>query len=234
MFKNAIDFKKMPKLLLIFGLFMFSSLFQLLLEPFVDFDIYHPSNFQNLLLTCFSDMCLLIILVIIYFKTLKEDIKKMKTDFNKKLEIGIKAWLIGLGVMMVANVLIGLLTPAKAVNEEAVQEMIKSAKLISIIAVGIIGPIIEELVFRKSFREVFKNNALFALMSGLVFGSLHVVLTLSGPSDLLYIIPYSSLGIAFAYMYIKTDSIYTSMIMHIFHNTVLTAMSVYGLGVILW
>ena len=158
----------------------------------------------------------------------------MKTDFNKKLEIGIKAWLIGLGVMMISNVLIGILTPAKATNEEAVQELIKSAKIISIIAIGIIGPIIEELVFRKSFREVFKNNTLFVLMSGLVFGSLHVVLTITGPSDLLYIIPYSSLGIAFAYMYVKTNSIYTSMIIHIFHNTVLTAISVYGLGVILW
>ena len=234
MFKNAINSKKIPKLLIIFTLFMLSSLFQLLLEPFVDFDIYNPSSFQSLLLTCFSDMCLLIILVIIYFKVLKEDIKKMKTDFNKKLEIGIKAWLIGLGVMMISNVLIGILTPAKATNEEAVQELIKSAKIISIIAIGIIGPIIEELVFRKSFREVFKNNTLFILMSGLVFGSLHVVLTITGPSDLLYIIPYSSLGIAFAYMYVKTNSIYTSMIIHIFHNTVLTAISVYGLGVILW
>ncbi len=234
MFKNAINSKKIPKLLIIFTLFMLSSLFQLLLEPFVDFDIYNPSSFQKLILTSFSDICLLIILIIIYFKSLKSDINEIKDDFNKKMEIGIKAWLIGLGIMMISNVLIGILTPAKATNEETVQEMIKSAKIISIIAVGIIGPIIEELVFRKSFREVFKNNTLFILMSGLIFGSLHVILTLSGPSDLLYIIPYSSLGIAFAYMYVKTNSIYTSMIIHIFHNTVLTTMSVYGLGVILW
>ena len=234
MLKDSINFKKIPKLLGIFALFMFSSLFQLLLEPFVSFDIYHPNNFEKLLLTGFSDLCLLIVLAIIYFKTLRDDAKKMKTDFNKKIEIGIKSWLIGLGIMLIANILIGLLTPAKANNEEAVQEMIKSAKIISILAIGVLGPIIEELVFRKSFREVFKNNLLFALMSGLVFGSLHVVLSLSSPSDLLYIIPYSSLGVAFAYMYIKTDSIYTSMIMHIFHNTVLTAMSVYGLGVIIW
>ncbi len=234
MFKNAINSKKIPKLLIIFTLFMLASLFQLLLEPFVDFDIYNPSSFQKLILTSFSDICLLIILIIIYFKSLKSDINEIKDDFNKKMEIGIKAWLIGLGIMMISNVLIGILTPAKATNEETVQEMIKSAKIISIIAVGIIGPIIEELVFRKSFREVFKNNTLFILMSGLIFGSLHVILTLSGPSDLLYIIPYSSLGIAFAYMYVKTNSIYTSMIIHIFHNTVLTTMSVYGLGVILW
>ena len=150
------------------------------------------------------------------------------------METGIKAWLIGLGIMMLANVLIGILTPAKSVNEEGVQEMIKTSKYLSIIAIGIIGPIIEELVFRKNFRDLFKNNFLFILMSGLVFGSLHVILSLSSLSDLFLIIPYSSLGIAFAYMYVKTNCIYTSMIMHIFHNTVLTAISVFGLGVILW
>ena len=55
MFKNAINSKKIPKLLIIFTLFMLSSLFQLLLEPFVDFDIYNPSSFQKLILNYFSN-----------------------------------------------------------------------------------------------------------------------------------------------------------------------------------
>jgi len=231
---KTFDYKRILKSIMIFLLFMFSSLFQLFLEPFVDFDIYHPDSFQRLILTSFSDLCLLIILIVIYFKTLKDDFKKIKGNFYKFMETGIKAWLIGLGIMMLANVLIGILTPAKSVNEEGVQEMIKTSKYLSIIAIGIIGPIIEELVFRKNFRDLFKNNFLFILMSGLVFGSLHVILSLSSLSDLFLIIPYSSLGIAFAYMYVKTNCIYTSMIMHIFHNTILTAISVFGLGVILW
>ena len=34
--------------------------------------------------------------------------------------------------------------------------------------------------------------------------------------------------------YVKTDNIYTSMLMHIFHNTVFTIISVIGAGVIIW
>ena len=135
--------------------------------------------------------------------------------------------------MMISNIIISLLTPAHAGNEESVQEFIHSTKLLSIITIGIIAPIIEELVFRKAFRDAFKNNVVFILISGLIFGGLHVVLSMSSAWDLLYIIPYSSLGMAFAYIYYKTDNIYTSMFMHMFHNTVLTTISVFGIGVIL-
>ena len=103
----------------------------------------------------------------------------------------------------------------------------------SIIAVGILAPIIEELTFRKAFREVFTNKTLFVLASGLIFGGLHVILSLNSLWDLFYIIPYSSLGIAFGYMYQKTDNIYTSIIMHIFHNTALTTLSLIGGAMIL-
>jgi membrane protease YdiL (CAAX protease family) len=115
-----------------------------------------------------------------------------------------------------------------------VQEYIHTSKYLSILVIGIIAPIIEELTFRKAFRDIFKNDLAFILTSGLVFGALHVVLSFNSLWDLLYIIPYSSLGIAFAITYSKTNNIYSTIFMHIFHNTVLTILSVIaGVGVIL-
>ena len=150
------------------------------------------------------------------------------------MDIGIKYWLIGLVVMMISNIFIGLfLTQATATNEQGVQELIKSSSIISIITIGIIAPIIEEITFRKAFRDIFKNDLAFILLSGLIFGGLHVILSISSPWDLFYIIPYSSLGIAFGKIYQQSDNIYTSIIMHIFHNTVLTTVSIIGVGVIL-
>lgn len=229
---QMINFKKLPKLLGIVLLFFFSSLFQLI--PIYLFHIsLEQINMNQLWLTIFSNVILLILLIIIYRKSLKEDFKKIKGNLYSILDSGIKYWLIGLAIMAISNILIGLfITQAQAGNEESVQEMIHSSAL-SIIAIGILAPIIEELVFRKSFREVFQNKTLFVLASGLIFGGLHVVLSLNSYWDLFYIIPYSSLGIAFGYMYQKTDNIYTSIIMHIFHNTVLTTLSLMAGAMIL-
>ncbi len=236
-FKDKLNKKDILSLLKFFGifiLFLFSSLLQLIIVPFLHYDIEHLTARQNLILSAFSDAVLLIILALVYHKTLINDIKKIKKNFNRDIETGIKYWIVGLVVMMVSNVIIGLFTKAQAVNEESVQELIHSSKYLSLFTVGIMAPIIEELVFRKSFRDIFKNNAIFIFASGLIFGGLHVVLSLSSWWDFLYIIPYSSLGIAFAYMYVKTDNIYTSIFIHMIHNTALTILSIVSTGVILW
>ena len=104
--------------------------------------------------------------------------------------------------------------------------MITTLPILMLINAGIIAPIIEELTFRKAFKNVFQNKWVFILSSGLIFGGLHVITSFSTPLELLYIIPYSSLGISFAYMYYKTNTIYTSISMHIIHNTVLTLLSI--------
>ena len=228
-----IETKLVPKSLTVLLLFFFSSLFQIVLIKFLKYDINNLTANQNLVLTAFSDTVLLIILVIMYLKDLKADFKNLSGNLYKYMDIAVKYWLVGLIIMMISNVFIGILTDAEAVNEESVQELIHSSKYLSIITIGFLAPVIEELTFRKAFRDVFKNDLAFVLTSGLIFGALHVVLSFNSLWDLLYIIPYSSLGIAFAYTYSKTKNIYTTIFMHIFHNTALTILSIsLGIGAI--
>lgn len=234
-FKSSINTKKILKLIIVLLIFFLSGDIKVIIAGLLNYDIKNLTGNQMFILTTISDIILLLILGIIYFKDLKEDFKIMKKDFNKNTEVGFKYWFIGILVMVVSNIIINLfLKEAHANNEEMVQEVIKASGIISIIVIGVIGPIIEELVFRKAFRDVFKNKYAFILISGIVFGGLHVILSITSPWDLFYLIPYCSLGIAFGLMYVKTDNIYTSMCMHIFHNTVFTAISVIGAGAILW
>lgn len=230
-----MEIKKIPKLLIVFSLFFFSSLWQLIGLKIFNYDVNNLTDFNTIVLTTFSEVITLIILMIIYRKELKNDFKSLKNNFNKNMDITVKSWLIGLLIMFVSNIIIGLfVSKATAGNEENVQTLIKASNYLSIFTFGIVGPIVEELVFRKSFRDVFKKGWLFILVSGLVFGGLHVVLSLTSLWDLFYLIPYCSLGIAFGYIYVKTDNIYYSMFIHIFHNVLFTILSVYGIGVILW
>ena len=227
--------KKITKTVIIFLIFLFSSIWQYIGVELFNYDIDNLTATNSLVLTTFSEAITLVILIIIYFKDLKQNLKNIKKDFNKNMDITIKAWLLGILVMVVSNLIIGLfIRKATAGNEQAVQSLIKGSSYLSIITFGLIGPMVEELVFRKSFKETFKNGTLFILMSGLIFGGLHVVLSLTSAWDLFYLIPYCSLGIAFAYIYQKTDNIFYSIFIHMCHNTIFTILSVYGLGVILW
>ena len=61
---------------------------------------------------------------------------------------------------------------------------------------------------------------------------LHIISYITSPIDLVYLIPYSALGIAFALLYHKTNNIFSTITMHAMHN--LLAVILYLLGASLW
>lgn len=168
-------------------------------------------------------MCNIVIMAIvcgIYYKTLADD---FKTFFNKNilnnLENSFKYWLLGFIVMIVSNLILSLITNGIAGNEESVRELIGKAPIYMAFDVCIYAPLIEELIFRKSIRDITNKKWIYVLLSGLIFGGLHVIGSITSPVDILYLIPYSSLGIAFAYSYYKNNNIFSTISMHVMHNT---------------
>ena len=73
----------------------------------------------------------------------------------------------------------------------------------------------------------FTLQTFVVILSAFIFGALHVVTGYESISDLLFILPYTSLGVAFALMYHKTKSVCTPAIMHIIHNTALVLISIF-------
>ena len=211
----------------IFILFYFSSYIQLIPILLFNMDIASITGAQNVMLSAFSNIVLLLILLLIFRKDIKKEWKIFKDNFLENIDIGIKYWLIGLGIMMVSNIFINVfLQLGQAANEQAVQGMITSLPWLMLINAGFIAPCTEEIVFRKGFKKAFPNKYAFIILSALVFGSLHVITSMTSPIELLYIIPYGALGAAFAYMYQKTNTIFTSISMHMFHNTALILLSI--------
>lgn len=211
----------------IFILFYFSSYIQLIPILLFNMDIASITGAQNVMLSAFSNVVLLLILLLIFRKDIKKEWKIFKDNFLENIDIGIKYWLIGLGIMMVSNIFINVfLQLGQAANEQAIQGMITSLPWLMLINAGFIAPCTEEIVFRKSFKKAFPNKYAFIILSALVFGSLHVITSMTSPIELLYIIPYGALGAAFAYMYQKTNTIFTSISMHMFHNTTLILLSI--------
>lgn len=200
------------------------------LIPFAIFRINYNKfgTSSQLILSLFADLLLTIILFFIYKDYLKEKFEDFKKNFNKYFDIGLKFWLIGLGIMYIANLVLHYLTPVKeAVNESNVQTLITESPFLALLLTTIFAPIIEEIIFRKSVKDFCNDNKwIFILVSSLIFGYLHVSSSKT-LFDFLYIIPYGALGGAFAYILHETDNIYTTILMHLIHNGLLTLIAIF-------
>lgn len=173
----------------------------------------------------------LILMISVYFKTLKKDFKLFFKDFFNNMETSIKYWLIGFTVMIISNLIIVIISEgAIAGNEEQVRKLIDISPLYMLFSVSIYAPLTEELLFRKGFRDIIKNKWLYIIVSGCVFGGLHVIGNIASLIDVLYLIPYCSLGIAFAYTYYKTNNIFSTICMHSIHNTMAIILYLIGSG----
>lgn len=219
--------KNIVKGLLVFFLFWYSSYFQLIPILLLKMNIKNLSGSMQVVLSAFSGLVVSLILFLVYRKSLKEDFKKFKDNFDENIDTGFKCWGVGLVAMMVSNIILTVVFKSGgANNENAVQEMIKSLPWLMLINAGLIAPFNEEIVFRKTLKDIFKNKWLFIFFSFLLFGGAHVIGSATTLVDYLYIIPYGSLGAAFAVAYYKTDTVFTSLSLHIIHNTILSLVSI--------
>ena len=112
-------------------------------------------------------------------------------------------------------------------NEEAIRNLVVKSPIYAYFSGVIIAPFIEELVFRRGLRNIINNNTLFILISGLVFGGLHIITGYSGITDLLYLIPYCFPGLVFAYILTKTDNILIPISIHLLHNGILISWQIF-------
>ncbi len=181
---------------------------------------------QQILLSLFSSFVLAIILFFIYRKELFAEFKKFKANFIENMDQGVKYWLLGLAIMMVSNLILTFVFKlGGANNENALQEMLKVSPYIMLINAGFLAPFNEEIVFRKSLKNVINNKWIFVLVSFLMFGGAHVIGNANSFLDYFYIVPYGALGGAFALAYYKTDTVFTSMTFHMIHNISLVLLS---------
>lgn len=167
---------------------------------------------------------LAIIFSIIYRKTLIENIKDFKKNYKTILKSTLKYWFLGLLLMLVSSIIINQFNINTTNNQDANINLFIQAPILQAICAIILAPIIEELVFRRSFKDFTTNPIIFSLTTGLIFGLVHITSSLTSPQDLImfvHLIPYSSVGIALGYAYKKNNNnIIGTMLIHALHNTI--------------
>lgn len=215
--------------LLTFLIFYFSSYTQIIAIKLFNIDVNNYSNFDLAIVNTFADFILVLLLVLLYFKELKIEFKRFKSNLGLSLDTAFKYWFIGLMIMCISNIIIGYVTNLNtSSNEQTVQTLINATPYLMLFTAGVLAPIAEELTFRKGMFKLFKNKWVYAIASGFIFGLLHVIGS-SNILEYLYIIPYGSLGFFFALTYYETKNIYPSIIMHMIHNSALVILSMIAL-----
>jgi membrane protease YdiL (CAAX protease family) len=101
-------------------------------------------------------------------------------------------------------------------GSENTQFLVEIAKVtpLFIIVTSIIGPILEEIIFRKLlFGTLYKRFNFFiaGLLSSIVFAIVHM--------DFTHILIYTAMGFTFAFLYVRTKRIIVPIIAHVAMNT---------------
>lgn len=178
---------------------------------------------------CYIALYLVIIAVFIFLyreSLIKEwkDFKANKNDYFHKM---IRYWLIGFILMYFFNRIVFQITGGIAANQEANNTILEAAPVLAVSIMVFLGPFIEEIAFRKSFKKAFTNKYVFATVTALLFGGAHLLASfdtfsvaaiLENWTSLLHIFPYGSLGFMFGLLYYETDNIFCSTFAHMIHN----------------
>ncbi|MBB6454866.1 hypothetical protein HNQ94_003355 [Salirhabdus euzebyi] len=159
------------------------------------------------------------IMTIVILSILKPDMKRNK-ERSSKLGVGkIILWtVIGFFLVLFVQYAAALIEMNLGIepgsnNTSALMEVARATPLFLIVT-AIFAPVLEEIVFRKViFGSIFKkyNFLIAAIISAIAFGILH-----QEPDHLLI---YTSVGMVFAYLYVKTKTILVPILTHVSINT---------------
>ena len=163
-------------------------------------------------------LILLIIFLILFRKIIVPDLAEFKKNGKKYLLTTYHYYLIGLAVMIISNLIIGKFIGLPS-NEEANREMLTKLPYYSILSVVVFAPIIEELMTRVILKDTFKHKWIYIILSGLIFGAMHVIFS-GNLKELFFIIPYGVLGCSLAKIYSKTNNIWSNITFHSLHNLI--------------
>lgn len=98
-------------------------------------------------------------------------------------------------------------------NTEMIVELAKATPAL-ILVVAVIGPILEEIIFRMIiFGSLYKrfNFWIAAIISSVIFAAVHM--------DFEHLLVYTFMGVVFAFLYVKTKRIIVPIIAHVALNS---------------
>jgi uncharacterized protein len=192
---------------------------------------------KNALLMFSTYLIVALVLMAFNHKVVIKDFNLLLADkeepiFTKSIK-GFAAMLVATFLINIPVTLISQLLNFKSTSDNQTQiinMLNSSAGIFLILSTVILAPIVEELVFRYSIFNLFKNKKIAIVVSAIFFGSIHltsemVLLFMNGFEMMKFLeviilsIPYIGIGAFLAYYYHKTkENITLLIILHALSN----------------
>ena len=220
------------KLLLCLLFFFFFPNFFVIILNFLGIDVVKFNGIGTATYQFIITIIMAFVFACSYFKEIKKDFKKFfNKNIIKNILYIIKMFIIFMLIKYVVSFISAFIMMAlgfdisnmTSINQSMIEEYVKAAPILMFITTAILAPIYEEILFRIGFKRNIKNRFLFIIISGSLFGLLHIFPLDDGVSLLLGItqsISYVTMGIVLSYIYIKNDNIFMSIGVHFLNNLI--------------
>ena len=217
------DLKNMFKGIKVLILYLFMSVLSYIFLALFGINLDNLNLIAKQIYLILFEAGITFIIVLMYKDDFISNFKDFKENYSTYLKKYIKYWFIALILMLLSNIIVSFFTNSfESENQKIIMEQFHKIPIYAFVTILFLTPILEELVFRLSFKKIFPHTRfLFVLFSGLFFGFIHVIGYLDNINDLLFIIPYSIPGFIFAYTYTKSNNIFIPISLHLIHNLVM-------------
>ncbi|MFA7328882.1 MAG: type II CAAX endopeptidase family protein, partial [Candidatus Ratteibacteria bacterium] len=150
----------------------------------------------------------------------------LNTWRREYLRGGLWAYLSIIPILILAGALLGLFRKT-VLPEQEIYNLLTGltslpVSLLFLVIVGLIGPLLEEIIFRGFLFGTLRNSfgpRRSMVYSSLIFAALH--------HSLAAFLPIFFLAMVLAYLYEKTGSLWPSIVLHMTNNTVATLFVVF-------
>ena len=194
------------------------------------FGLFKIDNSLSMILGIFTNMILLLLIILIYFDDLKRDFGTFKKKFCYYFKRNFPIYVISIILMVVWGLVINIFLPnAVASNEIELIDNFKTLKYLYLINVLFYFPVIEELVFKKSFKELIKSKWLFIIITGLLNAFFNITFTAVDTLSYIWIIPNMMMLCGFSYIYYNSDNIVLAIFFRILYNIIPTLIFLIGI-----
>lgn len=166
----------------------------------------------------------LLIFIVFYIIFLSNLCNKLTNNIDtlfheiwKKIKKIVKEILMYIPFSMLSTFILSFIVVGESNNQTSVVESFNQSPIFYAIIIVIIGPILEEFIFRYLPYKFIKNKILYVIISSFIFAWMHVF---DDPKAFYYILAYLPDSLYFGYRYYKTKDLAVTFSIHSFGNLV--------------